>query len=174
MVVFDASFLIPLFDQKANEPEPGARRKLNYLFSELEKTKARIVVPTPALSEYLVRAGAAGPKYQAVMSGSSSFRVASFDTRAAVEAATMVKDAIDAGNKRLGLATGGQQIKFDRQIIAIARVEGVSRIYSNDPDFKKLVGPNGPQVLAFADLPSSPEEDQKSMNFHKEEDEEQK
>ena len=46
--------------------------------------------------------------------------------------------------------------------------------YSNDPDFKKLVGPNGPQVLAFADLPSSPEEDQKSMNFHKEEDEEQK
>jgi hypothetical protein len=55
MVVFDASFLIPLFDPKANEPEPGARRKLNYLFSELEKTKARIVVPTPALSEYLVR-----------------------------------------------------------------------------------------------------------------------
>ena len=86
----------------------------------------------------------------------------------------LVKDAIDAGNKRLRLATGGQQIKFDRQIIAIARVEGVSRIYSNDPDFKKLVGPNGPQVLAFADLPSSPEEDQKSMNFHKEEDEEQK
>lgn len=165
MVVFDASFLIPLFDKNANEPEPGARRKLNYLFAELERSKARIVVPTPALSEYLVRAGEAGPRYQAVISNSSAFRVAVFDTRAAVEAATMVKEAIDAGDKRLGLATPGQQIKFDRQIIAIARVEGVSRIYSNDSDLKTLVGTNGPQVLAFADLPEPPESDQKEMHF---------
>ena len=105
------------------------------------------------------------------MCNSSSFRVASFDTRAAVEAATMVKAAIDGGDKKLSLATGGQQIKFDRQIIAIARVEGASRIYSNDPDFKKLVGPNGPQVLAFSDLPNPPEEDQRRLDFDKDEDE---
>ncbi|MGO9483411.1 MAG: type II toxin-antitoxin system VapC family toxin [Rhodomicrobium sp.] len=165
MVVFDASFLIPLFDPKANEPEPGARRKLNYLFAELEKAKERIVIPTPALSEYLVKAGEAGPKYLAVMSKSPSFRVADFDIRAAVEAAAMIKEAIGSGDKRSGLKTDWQVIKYDRQIVAIARVEGVSRIYSNDPDFKKLVGPNGPQVLAFADLPSPPEESQGSLDF---------
>ncbi|MFZ1110613.1 MAG: type II toxin-antitoxin system VapC family toxin [Rhodomicrobium sp.] len=165
MVAFDASFLIPLFDPKANEPEPGARRKLNYLFAELEKAKARIVVPTPALSEYLVRAGDAGAQYQTEMSKHSVFRIADFDVRAAVETAEMIRQSLNAGDKKSGLKTGWHQIKFDRQIIAIARVEGVGRIYSNDPDFKKLVGPDGPQVLAFADLPSPPEEGQRSMNF---------
>lgn len=171
MVVFDSSFLIPLFDPKANEPEPGARRKLNYLFDELEKAKARIVVPTPVLSEYLVRAGDAGAKYHAAMNKRAVFRVASFDTRAAVETAEMIREALDDGDKKSGLTTGWHQIKFDRQIIAIARVEGVSRIYSNDPDFKKLVGPNGPQVVAFSDLPNPPEEDQRRLDFDKDEDE---
>lgn len=165
MVVFDATFLIPLFDQKANEPEPGARRKLKYLFDELCREKARIVVPTPALSEYLVGAGEAGPKYLAIMGRSANFRIADFDTKAAVETAARIREAKDDGDKRSGCKEDWQVIKYDRQIIAIAVVEGVSRIYSNDPHFKKLVGPKGPQVVAFADLPDPPELDQKEMHF---------
>ena len=44
-------------------------------------------MPTPALSELLVRAGDAGPKYLEIIARSKFFRVAEFGTRAAVEAA---------------------------------------------------------------------------------------
>jgi hypothetical protein len=49
-VTFDASFLIPMLDDKAPEAVTGARRRVRYLVSELEKSKDVIVVPTPALS----------------------------------------------------------------------------------------------------------------------------
>jgi len=71
MVVFDATTLLYLLDPEAKaptDPETGesvsrVKDRITFLVSELEKRKEKIIVPTPALSELLVRAGDAGPKY---------------------------------------------------------------------------------------------------------------
>jgi predicted nucleic acid-binding protein len=160
MVVFDATFLIPLFDDKAPEPIAGARRRLNHLVAELQNAHERILIPTPALSEYMVHAEAAGVKYLAIMSKSAVFKVVDFDTRAAVEAAEITREAKERGDKKGGGTEPWGKIKFDRQIVAIARVNNSSRIYSNDGGFKNIVGTKGPQVLSFADLPDPPQDAQ--------------
>jgi hypothetical protein len=46
--------------------------------SELEKASEVILVPTPALSELLVKAEAAAPEYVRILSKSARFRVAAF------------------------------------------------------------------------------------------------
>lgn len=163
MVVFDTTFLIPLLDPKAPEPVAATRLKIRYLLSELEKAKEVIIVPTPALSELLVKADAAGPEWVRILSKSARFRIAAFETLAAVEAALMTATAMAAGDKKGGLKDW-TKVKFDRQIIAIARVTGSRCIYSHDPDFKTLVGTGGPQVLDLNDLSMPPADAQIDMD----------
>ena len=133
-VVFDASFLIPLLDPKVQGVNNDPR--IEYLFRTLDRQHTQIIIPTPALSEVLIGAGEAAPKYLEIINRSSRFRVASFGERAAVEAAAAHREMIDAGNKK---ETGEiwAKVKFDRQIVAIAKVEGADCIYSNDQDIAK-------------------------------------
>lgn len=92
MVVFDASILIPLLYPNAppprhpenHKPIDNFKERLDYLIHQLEASREKIVVPTPALSEILVRAGEAAPKYLEKITSSASFRLAPFDTLAAV------------------------------------------------------------------------------------------
>jgi len=154
-VVFDASFLIPLLDEKAPELVPAARKKVRFLLSTINKANEVIVVPTPALSKLLVKAGEAGPEWIRILSKSARFKIAAFETLAAIEAAQMTAGAIAAGDKKGGVTSGWQKVKFDRQIIAIARVAGVEYVYSHDPDLKMLASGN-PEVQSFDDLPLPP------------------
>lgn len=138
MVVFDASFLIPLLDpQVKGTGDVDAR--LSYLIKTLEAQNEKIVVPTPALSEVLIGAGDAAPQYLEILNKSSRFRIGVFGERAAVEAAARHRESMKQGDKKEG-STSWAKVKFDRQIVAIAAVEGASRIYSNDDDIKRLGG----------------------------------
>ena len=47
-------------------------------------------------------------------------------------------------------------MKFDRQIVAIARVEGAERIYANDDDIKRLGASDGIEVTTLDDLELPP------------------
>jgi predicted nucleic acid-binding protein len=58
--------------------------------------------------------------------------VVPFDTRAAIELAVMTRNAIDQGDKRGGVDAPWNKVKFDRQIVAIAKVAGATTIYSDD------------------------------------------
>ena len=79
------------------------------------------MVPTPALSELLVKAGDAGPKYLEILARSKFFRVAEFGERAAVEAAALHRDAKADGDKRgVTPEANWAKVKFDRQIVARA------------------------------------------------------
>lgn len=49
-----------------------------------------------------------------------------------------------------------QKVKFDRQIVAIAKVHGVATIYSDDLDIKKHGRDCGLQVLGSEDLAVKP------------------
>jgi predicted nucleic acid-binding protein len=154
-VVFDSSFLIPLLDPQV-KGVGKVDAKLLHLVETLDKEKAVIIVPTPALSETLVGAGDAAPRYLEILSRTSRFRIASFGPRAAVEAAARHREALQGGDKKEG-SESWAKVEFDRQIIAIAKVEGAQRIYSEDGDIRRHGKAEGLQVIRLEDLENPPE-----------------
>jgi len=173
MVVFDATALLLLLRPDApapKNPESGetikdARQRIEYLVSRLEEAGTKILIPTPALSEVLVRAGEAGPEYLEVLNTSAVFKVVPFDTRAAVEVAALAAKNSASGDKR-GRGKGTwAKIKYDRQIVAIARVEQAAAIYSDDENVKVFANELGIQVIGVADLPLPPVDPQMKLGL---------
>lgn len=156
MVVFDANFLIYFLDSKI-KIGVGNNSRIDHLVATIQKTGERIAVPTPALSELLVKAGDAGPKYLEIVARSKFFRVAEFGERAAVEAAALTREAIAKGDKR-GTTPQADwaKVKFDRQIVAIARVLGAEKIYTNDDQLAKHAKAAGIEALGPDELPEPP------------------
>jgi predicted nucleic acid-binding protein len=156
MVVFDANFLIYFLDPKI-AGGVGSNPKIDHLVETIQRSGERIVVPTPALSELLVRAGDAGPKYLEIIARSKYFRVAEFGERAAVEAAALTREAITQGVKRGAAPEASRaKVKFDRQIVAIARVVGAGVIYTNDDQLAKQSKAAGIEAIGVDDLPEPP------------------
>lgn len=162
-VVFDASFLIPLLDPKVKgEGEIDAR--LNFLIRTLDKARVKIIVPTPALCEVLIGAGEAAPQYLDIINRSARFKIAPFAARAAIEAAAAHREALRAGDKKEG-AESWSKVKFDRQIVAIAKVEGAERIYSNDDDIVRFATRDKLEVITLEALPAPPEKQQGELRL---------
>lgn len=65
----------------------------------------------------------------------------------------MTRDAIDAGDKRSGSEAAWQKVKVDRQVIAVARVEGATNIYADDRDLAAFAKRLGMEVFSTWDLP---------------------
>jgi hypothetical protein len=88
MVAFDASFLILMLDEEAvaNQGTPHLRERIDLLLDQLSKSRSKILIPTPALSEFLAKADVA---ILDKIHDTSSFVIAPFDERAAIEAAEM-------------------------------------------------------------------------------------
>ena len=88
-VAFDAPVLVDFFNTKLS----GDRRaKLDDLVATLEKSKTKIVIPTPALTEVLIRAGKAREEIYNLLVRKSAFEVAPFDARAAMECSILLED----------------------------------------------------------------------------------
>lgn len=159
IVVMDTSVLIFLLEKDANapnDPDTGqpvtqCYERVNHLISELAEQPAKIIIPTPALGEILVKGGGAAPDWLDTLTKSKHFSVAAFDTLAAVEYA-----ALQAARGKPN-PEPKTKMKFDDQIIAIARVAGANIIYSSDEGLAKKVGA-GLSVIAVHDLPMPPEE----------------
>jgi len=178
MVVFDATTLLCLLDPEAKaptDPETGkpvahVKERIEFLVRELERAKEKIIVPTPALSELLVRAGDAGPEYLDILGKAATFKIVDFDQRAAVEVAAATREALDTGSKKGGSESSWAKIKFDRQIIAIAKVEGASTIYSDDGDIVRFSKNSAITVVGVSDLSLPPQEAQQTLPLDKAED----
>jgi len=69
-VVFDSSFLIPLPVPQVKGVEEVDERLL-HLIATLDRQKDIIIVPTPTLSETLIGAGDAAPKYLDILNKTS-------------------------------------------------------------------------------------------------------
>ena len=108
MVVFDATILLPILwpdvpapiDAATNKPVERFRERIDYLVRRLEEDRSKIIIPTPVLSEILVRSGSAGPEYLSRIKSFAVLRIVPFDERAAVEVAAMTREAINGGDKR--------------------------------------------------------------------------
>jgi predicted nucleic acid-binding protein len=145
-VVFDATVLVDFFNPKLT----GDRRaKLDDLVGTLEKTKTKIVIPTPALTEVLIRAGKAREEIHNTLTRKSAFEVAPFDVKAAMECSLMLEEAWSSAEKRAITKT---KFKFDWQIVAIAATRRVSAIYSDDGDVAKAAARTGIRVVQIDDL----------------------
>ena len=173
MVVFDASVLLLLLDPDArasNDPETEqpvehAKARIEHLIATLEQQRTKVIIPTPVLSEVLVRAGVASPAYLEELNRSARFRIVPFDVRAAVELAALTREALDAGDKREGSTAPWQKVKLDRQIVAIARTEEAVAIYSDDEDLRRFARRVGLEVIRICDLPLPREDQQGSLDL---------
>jgi predicted nucleic acid-binding protein len=160
MVLFDAGILIKLLDAKTPD---GQREKLDYLIATLQKTKTKILIPTPALSEFYVKAD---PDVLANFKGKSAFIIASFDEKAALECSISVADAILSRDKKAAQPDAPwQKIKFDHQIVAIAKCNGATTIYSEDAGLRKFAELLGLEALSTDDLPDNPALKQQKLDL---------
>lgn len=172
MVVFDTSVLTLAFDPSANAPtdpstgellsDPQAR--MDHLIKTLSKSKERILIPTPVLSEYLVRAGADKDKRLEEFTSSKVFVVAPFDLRAAVECAA-IEEAGPRRNRMLTESESKAKVKFDRQIIAIAIVRGATAIYTGDKKLAATARLNGLRVIMTWELELAPVDPQLELPY---------
>lgn len=97
MVTVDAGVLSLLLHPGAkapNDPNTGkavekARERVEQLIDDLDVAKERIIIPAPALSEFLVLAGPDGPQYLTDIVLLSHVSVQPFDQMAAVELAAI-------------------------------------------------------------------------------------
>lgn len=173
MVVIDATFLLLMLRPETPVP-PGPnglpidspRERIDHLLYELDKTRTRIIIPTPALAEALVRAGAAASQ-QIVeeLQKYSVYQVQPFDSRAAIEVAAMSRAAMATGKKKGDSNATWAKVKYDRQIVAIAKVNSATTIYSDDKDIASLGKQANIGVIGLAALPLPPPATPKTLDM---------
>lgn len=174
MVVIDATTLllmfrpgIPVPSDAHGSPIDRPRERIEYLVQTLDKAKTKIIIPTPALGEALVRAGAAASQ-QIVdhLQRYSVFSIEPFDTRASIEVAAMSREALASGKKRGDSSATWAKVKYDRQIVAIAKVNAATTIYSDDSDIEALGRRAKIAVVSLAALPLPPQKAQMDLLEH--------
>jgi predicted nucleic acid-binding protein len=172
MIGLDTTVLTLLLNEKSDSPpDPAtgksvvrAKERIEFLITTLHKQKQQIIIPTPVLSEVLVRTGGDGLKYIEMLEKLTVFDVRDFNKLAAIELAIMHQQASKSGHKK-----GAQQdepwqkIKIDRQIVAICKVAGVKTLYASDPGLAAFARTQKIDVFGVHDLPLPPENPQLSM-----------
>jgi hypothetical protein len=166
MVAMDAGFLGLLLHPNAKPPNDPATKKpllsaperIEKLVEELHGLHERVILPTPALCEFLVLAGKDAQQYLYELSIQPGFYIRPFDQMAAIELAAMESLARGKGSKRspAGAAIPWQKVKFDRQIVAIAKVHQAHTLYSDDGDVKAIAEDAGIKVIPCWELPLPP------------------
>lgn len=165
MVVVDSTVLLLLLQPSAGVPSTAGGQAISlpaervaHLVAALEKSGDHLMIPTPVLAEVLVRAPA-GKTHEIVeeLNKSSVFKIVSFDALAAIEVALMSRAALDGGRKaRSSDADTFAKVKYDRQIIAMAKVARATAIYSDDKGLRTMAEQAGIPVIGLADLSLPP------------------
>ncbi|SRR6266852_8178005 len=153
MVVFDSTFLTFLFVPNAACSVDRPKDRIDFLISDLHGSGEKIRVPAPALSEVLVRTGHSMQQILHELTQSPRFQVEPFDTRAAIEVALIAIDAKKKGAKRGDSTETWAKVKYDRQIVAIAKVLNARAIYSEDENLRTLGASQGLTAKGMADCP---------------------
>jgi hypothetical protein len=120
---------------------------------KLAAAREQVLIPSPALCEALVTEGVDAGEVLAEIHKYACIRIGDFDQRAAIEMALRLREAIRAGDSREGLSSTKSAMKFDRQIVAIALVNGARVLYSDDAGVQKFAARCSLPVERTADLP---------------------
>lgn len=142
-VAVDASFLILLLDKGARASLQNGTEEIARLIDRLSLENAKVIVPTPALADVLTRAPEAGQNYVEQINKCACFQVRPFDDKAAVELAQLLgKSVVDERDI----------LRFDRQIVAIAKAYGASVLYADDEKVVEFAAGCGLQTVRFKHL----------------------
>ena len=160
MVIFDATMLLLAVNPNAGKPVDPATGKLvehveqriSFLLAQVDKAKAKIGLPTPALSEAMVKSTLHPSEIVAVIQGLSAFQILPFDDKAAIELALINRNALATGDKKEGSQEPWAKIKFDRQIAAIAKVAQAERIYTDDHGLRNACKKQNIEAVGLADM----------------------
>jgi predicted nucleic acid-binding protein len=171
MVVFDTTFLRLLLRPNADpphhpetaDPVTRCRERIEYLIELLEKEKQTILIPTPALAELLVKEENFGVSHLEFIDKTAAFRIADFDRRAAIEVASMTRAVLGKTRSATAPMDAKAKVKFDRQIIAIAKVNATTVIYSDDKRLRKFARKVGLTAIGVHDLPLKPDPPQREL-----------
>ncbi|HXZ39275.1 MAG TPA: hypothetical protein VEG68_00945 [Terriglobales bacterium] len=161
MVGIDASIISlmlhpgakPPRDPVTKKPVDRIRDRIEQLLEDLDNDSERMILPTPALSEFLVLAGKQAPEYLDRIAEMKTLLVRPFDERAAIELAALELDDREKGDKRGGSKDPWQKVKFDRQIVVIAKINGAKRMYSDDDGVVKFCARVGIDPVSSWELP---------------------
>ena len=144
MVAIDNTFLSLMLHPHAKPPKDPATGapveriadRIEKLLEDLDSGSERIILPTPVLSEFLILVGMDGPQYLDKLSSMKNILVKPFDELAAIELAAREVEDREKGSKRSGSTSTWAKLRFDRQIVAIARINKADTIYSDDEDVR--------------------------------------
>jgi len=161
-VVIDTNILLLLhfsdvrapINPKTGAPLDHAQERVESLIQQLSKERAKVLVPSPVLSEFLVHGGDRTDEYVRLFQ-QPPFQIAQFAARAAIECANAIRRFGMKGSARG--AGWRHKVKFDRQIVSIAVAEGADRIYSDDSDILQYGKQVGLSVVTSFDLEIAPE-----------------
>lgn len=158
-VAFDTVMLAAYLHPEAKYPPSFDRlpERLKHLVTTLDARNATVIIPTPALSEFLVLAANQGPAYVSELADNSVFRIEPFDQMAAIEAADAQIRATAQGDKRGGATGRWQVVKVDRQIVAVAKVRKVDVLYAGEKDVRNLAASMGVVAQGPETLPLPPQ-----------------
>jgi rRNA-processing protein FCF1 len=174
MVVIDATTLMLLFrsDVPARATDSKGKsidyvpERVTHLVKTVEGSKSRIVIPTPVLSELLAQASRDPPflspsaSADRVMTASSiAARVSNGSTR------NTAARSISSRMHCVSSAVARTKIKFDRQIVAIAKVVQATAIYTDDQNLASTAKTVGIPSIGLAELPLPPETAQGQLPF---------
>jgi predicted nucleic acid-binding protein len=159
MIIFDASFLVVFLNRnpepakdRQDKPVSRFKERVEYLATSLTSSGEQIGIPTPAMAEVLVRAGKGRSQFVSILSDRMLFQLVPFDARAAIEAADLIA-LIKANKETWGTHA---KIKFDIQIVATAKAEDATVIYSDDIDIENFAKRLKIPVMRICDLPLPP------------------
>jgi len=160
MVVFDATMLMLLIrpesgkpiDSNTGEVVTHVAERIAHFVELADKSKIKIGIPTPALSEVLVRSGPAAVKTVEKIKEYAVFEILHFDELSAIEVAIITRNAIDLGDKKAGSTEIWSKIKYDRQIAAIAKVRQAIAIYTDDAGLRNVASSLNIPTIGVADL----------------------
>lgn len=125
----DANFLVAYVSPKTSEED---KARIDFPINSIEKSNGRIIIPMPAMAEYLVGADIAGIETINKLERKAYIYIAPFDRLAAFECALIDRAALGGGDKRDGSNLPWQKIKIDRQIVAIGKSLGATLVISQD------------------------------------------
>jgi hypothetical protein len=154
---------IPI-DPATGQPVLMAKKRAENLVEFLEKSRQKIIVPTPAAAELLTVIGPTAQQYFDIIVRSRLFEIASFDSRCAIELACLNREVFAATDPK-NPDEAYQKIKVDRQIIAIFRVAGVENLYTDDAGMAKRARMCGLVPITTAELALPTEDRQTAIQF---------
>lgn len=163
-VLFDTDYLMYLLTDPSryaslkdpNLPDDVAnlQRKIECLLERLKEEKAKVIIPTPVLAELCAQFGDKLTEVLGILESQRRFDIADYDKLAAVETGLSMR----AGGSRKKSLTRSQwhKVKFDRQIVAIAKVNGVDTVYSNDSQVCRWSREAGLKAVSVIELDNPP------------------